>query len=1281
MSARDDGRVSIRLRLAGEEFASDLVTAREVPWPLDDEALKDLRWYLEDYLSAPFASYDDRGAAIRDCLAAWGGDLFSALLGESGPAREAYVAARSRGDMELVLQATSAPFLGLPWELLRDPARPAPLALEDVAVIRTLPSADLTESFEPVHTAGPRLRVLMVISRPDGTEDVGYQMVARPLLERLESVRGTVELTVLRPPTLNQFEKVLQEAVDRGEPFQVVHFDGHGVFARQPVIPAGRGSTRYETSGARGMLAFEKPDGGADLVPADRVAAVLAAGRVPVVVLNACQSAQIGSEVEASVATRLLREGSASVVAMAYSVYAVAAAEFMAVFYERLFAGDSVSDAVAKARRHLHTANLRPSPKGWLPLEDWMVPVHYMRRDISFRGLVTSRPQSVSQTAMLAKFRAQAQDDDGTDGDDGLAATKRFVGRDGLLYTLDTAARLQPVIVVHGPGGTGKTELAKAFGRWWRDTGGVDSPELVFWDSFEPGVASFGLGGLVTSLGLKVFGSDFAALDQAERRKTIEGYLAEYRVLWLWDNFETVRSMPDPTGATPPLEEDEADELRGFLHRVATKGRSAIVITSRSPEDWLGPQVRRIEVGGLNRDEAVLYADHLLEPYPGTRAKRERRGFEDLMQWLDGHPLSMRLTLRLLDGNTPERLLEALKGTEPLPVRDEGDRTTNLAASIAYSFTHLPDQDQQAITALALFHTITDGKVLGLISQSPECPQRLRGLSYEEWLGLLKRATEVGLLTELGTGIFRLHPALPSYLTAHWKRLNPDGFTDEHAAATQALLDAYAAYALWLAEQWNSENAQTAVTLVELHRRNLSGMLSHALVHRHWTHAAAIARPLNDYWELRGLHEEARVWVDRAQNILEDPPGTPPRLGTPAGDLWAFLTSSQANRHLAAGQLKQAEDIYRTLLQALQHLPESDYTRMNIAVLYHQLARTAQQRGDLDQAGHWQQQSTTIREQLHDRPNMGASYHQLGVTAQLKGDLDQAEHWYRQALAIEEQNRNRPGMAAGYYQLGMTAQLRGDLDEAERRCGQALTIATQLRDRHGMARSYHHLGITAQTRGSWIKPKTGTGKPSSSKNSSATGPAWPRVTGSSDCSPRTAVTSTRPSNGLSGASPCSTSTPTPPPDPRPATSNASPAKSASMYCAPSGRRPPVAPSPHTSTRPSPPTPVRTGPTPRSQELHPASSPPQLKSGSGRPRLSGRVVRRPCCGWRAGRVRAGGAGRRRGSAGPGGCLRVVPPSGHRLGAVGRGDSPWPGRRGRDSGCRPPPRRCPGNGGRI
>ena len=129
--------------------------------------------------------------------------------------------------------------------------------------------------------------------------------------------------------------------------------------------------------------------------------------QVPVVVLNACQSGAVGKELEASVATALLKAGCAAVVAMAYSVYAVAAAEFMAAFYESLFAGDSVGQAVTAGRRRLFAHDQRPSPKGDMPLADWLVPVHYLRRDVRFPHARTARPVAApSLDAALDHIRA-----------------------------------------------------------------------------------------------------------------------------------------------------------------------------------------------------------------------------------------------------------------------------------------------------------------------------------------------------------------------------------------------------------------------------------------------------------------------------------------------------------------------------------------------------------------------------------------------------------------------------------------------------------------------------------------------------------------------------------------------------------------------------------------------------------------------------------------------------------------------------------------------------------
>jgi hypothetical protein len=168
--------------------------------------------------------------------------------------------------------------------------------------------------------------------------------------------------------------------------------------------------------------------------------------------------------------------------------------------------------------------------------------------------------------------------------------------------------------------------------------------------------------------------------------------------------------------------------VKPFLAWVREHSRSVVVITSRSGEAWLG-EVRRIAVGGLNRAETAEYADFLLAPYPRARDRRAGRVFGELLEWLDGHPLAMRLTLPRLDRTEPGTLLEGLRGIRPLPGADpeEAGRLSSLPASIGYSFAHLAEDTARLLTAACLFHGVADADVLAAFCQEPGVPERFAG--------------------------------------------------------------------------------------------------------------------------------------------------------------------------------------------------------------------------------------------------------------------------------------------------------------------------------------------------------------------------------------------------------------------------------------------------------------------------------------------------------------------------------------------------------------------------
>src|SRR4030095_15574589 len=97
------------------------------------------------------------------------------------------------------------------------------------------------------------------------------------LVESVEELGKLAELTVLTPPTFPALQQALQRAAAAQQPFDVVHFDGHGVYDRRHGL---------------GGLCFEDPRDSQKLherdmafVDAGEIASVVRQYRIPLVFL------------------------------------------------------------------------------------------------------------------------------------------------------------------------------------------------------------------------------------------------------------------------------------------------------------------------------------------------------------------------------------------------------------------------------------------------------------------------------------------------------------------------------------------------------------------------------------------------------------------------------------------------------------------------------------------------------------------------------------------------------------------------------------------------------------------------------------------------------------------------------------------------------------------------------------------------------------------------------------------------------------------------------------
>ncbi len=760
-----NGQYPIRLTLKRPD-QPDIEAEANIAFALSAQSQEDLRWYMEDYLQNPESSEEVQVAQIEQMMRERGEELYQKVLAANNNTQKIWFSIYDQlANLRIEISTGIAEAASIPWELLRDPQSDSALAVRVQAFVRVQSNPNI--GFVPVPPAKDgRIRLLYVVCRPNGRDDVGLRAVANRLLQGLGDNRARFDIIALRPPTYEQLQKTLTDAKEAGHPFHIVHFDGHGAYMdlQGTALAAWFGQLSSlmlggKSNGKHGYLLFEHPGSEANMrpVPGEELGQLLHDTGVPVLVLNACQSAMheaiekpaaatdVHDEVRAigSLAQAVVDQGIPAVLGMRYSVFVTTAARFVGELYAALAKGRGFGQAASEARK-----DLQRNPDRWVglqarPLQDWFVPVIYEAMD---RRLLPADPdlppnQQIELDPVQRDTRLLRYVPD-----------QGFIGRDETLLMLDRAFDAHSIVLLHAYAGQGKTATAVEFARWYAQTGGLTplSPEgrgvggegfspLVLFTSFESHTnltdALNQIGHIFAPL-LQANGIEWHALnDNQQRRGLVMNLLRQIPLLWIWDNVELVAGFP--AGTESAWTKLEQTDLAEFLKQVkldkSTKVK--ILLTSRRDEqNWLGGIAQRIKMPRMSNADAAALALELGKERKLNRS--ELTDWQPLLNYCAGNPLTLRIIVGQavslgLRGDKPiSQFIQAVRdGEQRIADADEAQgRDRSLGASLDYGFRHAFKPDELPVIALLhLFQGVVDVDALELMGKGEYALAELRG--------------------------------------------------------------------------------------------------------------------------------------------------------------------------------------------------------------------------------------------------------------------------------------------------------------------------------------------------------------------------------------------------------------------------------------------------------------------------------------------------------------------------------------------------------------------------
>ena len=1046
---------------------------------------REIDWYFQGYLDNPFGPTKDRAQAVESTMRDLGRLLFQAAMRSSQEAQDLYTEACADGlsNYQLAIVSTRPDFLALPWELLNDP-QIGYLAAQLGSVVR-LSGTDPLPTFSGQPSA-EQLNVLLVAPVPvaqiepaaGSAEEIspavggGFDGLAAETIKALESLDVQAELYCLRPPA---FAALAEHLDGRRGYYHVVQFDA--------MLCSQHGTE----------LIFEGLSGSPDSVPVSKVAGILADAGVPIALLNSG-----GMEPTAiqpawtAVAAGMAENGVALVVSVPSPMPGPARELFTQHFYRSIAVGSDVPSAVSVARRTLMDNPQRATPAGKVVFWDWITTTVFQSREYAPPVIVQEAPDPLAPP--VVGEQPEPEDPLPRSGAHGL------VGRRAELRRLERMFQEQPVVLLAGSTGAGKTELGLGFARWCRQTGARSAG--VFYSTFEVGA---GLERVVHETGTSVAGLEFADMSAGQQRQWLVEYFQEHPALLVWDTLEKAAGFPE--GAPGLLDEAELADLDSFLSDVTLGGQTWVLLISRREEEgWLSTPHQVHQLKGLAGHDRTDLGTRILDTVdvePGHLGSE----YLDLMELLEGHPLAMQVALPLLKDVPASVLLQELptRVNELPPDALEDERDPLLTALMEHAFSRMSRRSRTHLPFLSLFQRRVMMDVLSHITQ-----EQVYRTAMGEELGwgacrtLLRSAREAGFLEPVTPSVYQIHPAFPWFYGRSMYRQLPPLTIHQ---LEQEFVRVYTDTADYFMETLY-ENQDAGATAVLAEEGNLTQALGLALESNQWESAQLLVQPLAQVYRMQKRFPELRrLRRQLMETVTPNGQGASEADGAGAIELWLYLVGTEAGEAAELLEWDSALELNQQLLDYLTSQPGVE-TDPRVAAVYHQLGVIDQHRpggGGLDAAEEWIQRSLAIIEQGEDREAVADDYyclgqirlyqrrysdatewfsksldiHQrlqdaeelvkdyraLGLSDQYRFEHDKAESWYQRAREIVEENRDEETAALIYHELGTVCLSRYQFEEAENWYRQSLTLCDQQGNQRQMAVEFHHLGLLAQTRG------------------------------------------------------------------------------------------------------------------------------------------------------------------------------------------------------------------------